>query len=298
MREPLPVRTPYDGRAMLEYWGRDPQDAVDVVLDGAYLRVVELGANRAALALRPAEREIRIEVAAWARRSTARDRAAVRSVAAHMAGADLDLAAFARAVSGDPVMSALERRFRGVKVPQTPQPFDALLWAILGQQISTVFAHALKRRISTTFAEPIVVRGRPRYSLPTPQRLATLDLEALCAIGTTRAKSRAIVEAARAAASGGLDFAELAGLETEGVIERLCRLRGVGRWTAEYVAMRGLARTDSLPAADVALQRAAGIAYGTRFAGVEGLRRLGKRWRGWESYGTFYLWRSLSKPAG
>jgi len=283
---------------MLEYWNRDPLDAVDVVDGARYRRVVDLGENRAALELRIDGHVIAVGVAAWERRPRRGDREALCAVASHMVSADVDLTCFADAVAADPIMAALVTRFHGVKVPQTPQPFDALLWAILGQQITTTFAHLLKRRLATTFGEPLMVRGAPRYALPSAERLAALDLEALCAIGTTRAKSRAIVEVARAVVDGELDFAELRALETEGIIERLCRLRGVGRWTAEYVAMRGFGRTDSLPAGDVALQRAAAARYGRRYGSAEALRRLAKRWRGWESYAAFYLWRSLSVPAG
>ena len=298
MSQTLEHALPFDAAAMLEYWHRDPQDAVDVVEGTTYRRVIAMNGNRAALEIDLANGEIALRSSAWEHTPRASERAALRGVAKHMVGADVDLAAFARTVAEDPTMSALERRFRGVKVPQTPTPFDALLWAILGQQITTAFAHALKRRLATTFGEPMLVRGIARYALPSPERLAALDLEALGVISATRAKSRAIVEAARAVVDGSLDFEEMAGLETEALIARLCRLRGVGRWTAEYVAMRGFARTDSLPAGDVALQRAAAAAYGKRYADPEALRRLAKRWRGWESYATFYLWRTLAKPAG
>ncbi len=298
MSQTLIHRLPFDAPAMLEYWRRDPHDAVDVVEGAMYRRVVALNGNRAALELRLEDGVIALRCAAWERAPRSSERAALREVAAHMVGANVDLAAFARAVAGDPTMAALERRFGGVKVPQTPTPFDALLWAILGQQITTALAHTLKRRLATTYGEPMLVRGTARSALPSPERLAALDPEALGAIGTTRAKSRAIVEAARAVVDGSLDLEAIARLETEALIAQLCKLRGVGRWTAEYVAMRGFARTDSLPAGDVALQRAAGIAYGKRYADPDGLRRLAKRWSGWESYATFYLWRTLSKPAG
>ncbi|TAM76635.1 DNA-3-methyladenine glycosylase 2 family protein [bacterium] len=298
MSQTLTHRLPFDAAAMLEYWHRDPHDAVDVVEGATYRRVVTLNGNRTALELHLEDGVIALRSAAWERAPRASERAALREVAAHMVGADVDLAAFARAVAGDPKMAALERRFVGVKVPQTPTPFDALLWAILGQQITTALAHALKRKLATTYGESMLVRGTARHTFPSPERLAVLDTEALGAIGTTRAKSRAIVEAARAVVEGSLDFEAIARLETEALIVQLCRLRGVGRWTAEYVAMRGFARTDSLPAGDVALQRAAGAVYGKQYADPEGLRRLAGRWRGWESYATFYLWRSLARPAG
>ncbi|TAM62286.1 DNA-3-methyladenine glycosylase 2 family protein [bacterium] len=298
MTQTLTHRLPFDAHAMLEYWHRDPQDAVDVVEGTTYRRVVAVNGNRAALDVLLADGEIALRVAAWEHTPHARDRSAVSEVASNMVGAQVDLAAFARAVAPDPTMAALERRFHGVKVPQTPTPFDALLWAILGQQISTAFAHALKRRLATGFGQPLAVRGQQRLALPSPEQLAPLDPEALATIGATRAKSRAIVLAARAVVEGTLDFEALRTLETESLIAHLCHLRGVGRWTAEYVAMRGFARTDSLPAGDVALQRAAGLAYGARYTAPDALRSLAKRWRGWESYATFYLWRTLSKPVG
>ena len=79
----------------------------------------------------------------------------------------------------------------------------------------------------------------------------------------------------------------------------LTALRGVGRWTAEYVLMRGLGHEDVIPAADVGLQSAIGRAYGLeRKATEREVRELAERWVPHRSHAAFAWWWSLSAARG
>ncbi|MCX6021297.1 MAG: DNA-3-methyladenine glycosylase 2 family protein, partial [Chloroflexi bacterium] len=97
------------------------------------------------------------------------------------------------------------------------------------------------------------------HAFPTPERLAALPVEALRGLGLSRQKSRALVEAAQVVQAGELDMAGLATLDMAGLatlddaaaVSRLRELRGVGRWTAEYVLLRGLGRLHIFPGDDV-----------------------------------------------
>jgi DNA-3-methyladenine glycosylase II len=112
--------------------------------------------------------------------------------------------------------------------------------------------------------------------------------------GISRQKSAYLLEIARHAAAGKLDRAAFTGLSDDDAIARLCEIRGVGRWTAEIVLMRGLGRTDVFPAGDLGLQAAFRELRGMGERPSEKrLRKIAERWKGWRSYAAFYLWMTL-----
>jgi DNA-3-methyladenine glycosylase II len=98
--------------------------------------------------------------------------------------------------------------------------------------------------------------------------------------------------------TGELDRERFAILSDEDAIRRLCEIKGVGRWTAEIVLMRGLGRTDVFPAGDLGLQAALQELRRMRSRPSENaLRKIAERWSGWRSYAAFYLWMTLQSRA-
>jgi DNA-3-methyladenine glycosylase II len=89
----------------------------------------------------------------------------------------------------------------------------------------------------------------------------------------------------------------LGAVSEEEAIARLTRIRGIGRWTAEYALMRGYGARDALPAADIGLRNAVTRVYGLDHQATEAeVRTLAQAWAGWRSYGAFYLWATLWPP--
>lgn len=95
-----------------------------------------------------------------------------------------------------------------------------------------------------------MIPGGPR-AFPGPEELATLEPDELRRHGFSMTKARTIVETARAIVAGDLDLEGLERLDDPAAIACLTRLRGVGRWTAEYVLLRGLGRLHVFPGDDV-----------------------------------------------
>src|SRR5690606_22898744 len=120
-----------------------------------------------------------------------------------------------------------------------------------------------------------------------PERLAEAGVEGLRKLGFSRQKARYVLEVARRALDGELDPARFADLDDEEAIQRLTEIPGVGRWTAENVLIRGLGRSDVIPAGDlgirVAIQRLLGLAGRPSEAEV---RELAAGWAGCRSYAT------------
>jgi len=140
---------------------------------------------------------------------------------------------------------------RGLRLPLIPRGFDALCWAITGQQINLKFATALRRAMIGLAGEKV---GH-MITHPTAQTLADLDVSALTALRYSGSKARYLIDAAAAVASGKLAIENLTLGSAVAAEEALIAQRGVGIWTARYVLMRrGFA--DSAPVGDSALATA------------------------------------------
>ncbi len=204
---------------------------------------------------------------------------------------DLDLTPFERAVREDPVMSGIVRRLRGLKPPRTATLFEALVDSITEQQISLIAAHSMERKLIRTFGDRLTVDGQTYYAFPTPENLASASPDELRACGLSGRKAEYISGIARQVKDGTLELGRFGpGEETDGVIRELTAIRGVGTWTAELAALRGLARLDAIPADDLGIRRAISRFYsgGTRIDTREA-RRIAEAWGPWRGLAAFYL---------
>ena len=281
----------------LAYLRRSPFEALDVVEDGAYRRAVRIGGRPRLVEVREShdgEQPMLLVRLPDGPATSAELNAAARLVARCLR-VDEDLRPLDAMAAEDRRFGALVERLRGLRALVMPSPFEALVWAIIGQQINVAFAYRLKRALVEQLGERIEQGGRTYFAFPTVERLAALEPEDLRPLQFSGQKARYIVDLARAIASGGLDLEAFGTLPADEARARLVGLRGVGRWTAEYVLMRGLGFRDELPAADIGLQVAAGRLYGLDGRPTEAqLRALGEAWAGWRTYFSFYLWYTLA----
>ncbi|MBA3439178.1 MAG: DNA-3-methyladenine glycosylase 2 family protein [Pyrinomonadaceae bacterium] len=204
---------------------------------------------------------------------------------------DHHLKGFQAQVAADPVLSKLETAHRGLHLPRWPSLFETLVISILSQQISTVVAMTLKRRVVESFGERLELDGQTFFAFPRPGALANTDAENLRALGISRAKAASIIELARATVNGSINADKLAGEDNETVIRTLSDLRGVGRWTAEWALMLYFGRTDVFPAGDLAVRGVLAKYYDAVANSRErDLREFAqKRWGQWASYATIYI---------
>ena len=181
----------------------------------------------------------------------ARAEAAARRVLRHVLGLELDLTAFYAVAAAEPPLDELADRFRGMRPPRFPSVFEALLNGVACQQISLQAGLTLLNRLVAAFGEAPDPPQAGGPAFPRPQALAGVGSRSLPALGFSRAKSRAIGEIAAAASAGGFKYEVLANLDDAAACARLKELRGVGRWTAEYVLLRGCGRLNVFPGDDV-----------------------------------------------
>jgi DNA-3-methyladenine glycosylase II len=162
-------------------------------------------------------------------------------------GLDVDLTPFYRRVAFDERLAPLVERFKGLKPPVIPTVFETLLSAIACQQLSLIAGMHLLARLSEVYGMALDGhRAFPRSS--DLRRAQPADLRA---IGFSMRKSETILWLAEEIDAGRLDVEGLARLDTSEVITNLRALPGVGRWTAQYVALRALRRLDTFPTDDI-----------------------------------------------
>ncbi len=253
----LRPRPPF--RLDLTVWAlrRRAHNVVDRFDDGIWRRIIVIGRSPVALAVTQTRRgsHPEIEVRISAARPLA-VKAEVAAIVARMLGLEVDLSDFYRLARGDARLRELSERLRGMKPVRYATIFEAFANAIACQLVSlSAGMHVLNR-----LAEAFGVRGEadgaatPMRSFPAAAMVARSNPDALRALGLSRQKGEYLIGLARMAIDPkDRDFASIEQLadDNNNAIARLSKIRGVGRWTAEYVMLRGFGRINIFPGDDV-----------------------------------------------
>ena len=249
----LAPRPPF--RLDLTVWAlrRRAHNIVDQFEDGVWRRVLMIEGAAVAIAVaqtRHGERP-QIEV----RISAARPRTVKSEVAAivtTMLGLDRDLSEFYRLARRDARMHELADRLRGMKPVRYATVFEAFSNAVACQLVSLSAGMHVLNRIAQEFGTRGEIDGLPMRSFPTAAGIARSNPDAMRALGLSRQKGEYLIGLARLALDkNDRDFASIARLDDADAFARLRKIRGVGRWTAEYVMLRGFGRIDIFPGDDV-----------------------------------------------
>ncbi|MEZ2721870.1 DNA-3-methyladenine glycosylase [Paenalcaligenes hominis] len=170
---------------------------------------------------------------------------------------------------------------------QTESPFVTMVRAIMAQQASRQTALNQWQRFADTYGNQ-----------PNPEKIAILSADCLRQIGLPKRKADYIIEVSTHFVNGHINMAHLANLDNEQVIQTLCKIRGVGRWTAEMFLIFNLRRADVLPLDDAALLKAISKHYfsGEPVSRFEA-REVAQAWAPWCTVATWHLWRSLNAVA-
>jgi len=274
----LAHRAPYHWGAMLGFLAGRALPGVEQVEDGEYRRTFSLDGAAGAVAVRAGPRGDHL--LARIRLSRVSALPAVVGRLRRLLDLDADAPAIDAHLGTDPALAPLVRARPGLRVPGAWEPFELAVRAVVGQQISVAAARTIAGRIAATAGERLPDGG---LAFPTAERLAAAPLDGL---GLTRARAASLSALARAIA------ADPRLLEPRGtldeMLERLEALPGVGRWTAQYVAMRALREPDAFPEADLGLLRAL-ERRGVRPSPAALLRRA-EAWRPWRAYAALHLW--------
>ena len=294
----LRYRPPYDWAAMLAYLRGRAIDGVERLEGERYVRsVAHGGAVGTVEIVHVPDRE---SLGVTIRFPRARALPAIIARVRRVFDLDADVASIGAHLAQDRLLAPLVAKRPGLRVPGGWDGFELAVRAVLGQQV-TVEAG---RRLAVQLVEVCGGRwpagqrrapgapgeGQVSRVFPTAAQVAAADLSGLGMPGARRATLVAIAEAALAEPRL---FEPLATIED--TVARLCAIRGVGDWTAHYIALRAAREPDAFPASDVGLLRGAADRSGVR-PSPSALVARAERWRPWRAYAAQHLWMADAEP--
>ncbi|WP_074036864.1 DNA-3-methyladenine glycosylase [Exiguobacterium sp. AT1b] len=288
----LAIQQPFDFQECLVFLSRSEQEVLHVTTPDTVRKLMRIGERLILIELQEAENHIRVRFPVDEVSNTEKERVA-REVRDWL-DLERDLTPFEAMGAEDELLAPLVEAHRGLRMIGFPDLFEALTWAIIGQQITLSFAYTIKRRFVERYGEQRVIEGRTYWTFPRAERIGLLEPEALRELQFSRRKAEYVIDIAREITGGTLSKSALQSQSSSDIRQRLLSIRGVGAWTADYVLMKCFQDASAFPVADVGLHQAIQHQLGTpKKPTIEEVKRYGERWQGWEGYATFYLWRSL-----
>ena len=287
----LSYRPPFNWNALLAFFTPRAIPGVEEVRDGMYRRIVRVDGHAALIAVSHlhARNALQVEIAC--------DHVPALPVIAsrlrRVFDLDADTDAIAAHLSRDRALASVVRRQPGLRTPGGWDAFEVAVRAILGQQISIAAARGLAAKLVALSAKPVAVGDAVlTHAFPTAKQLASADLSAL---GMPAARRSALTSLARAAVAHPEIFESAGTLEES--VARLRSIPGIGEWTAQYIALRGLHHPDAFPASDIGILRNAEQLFGAQLSPPQLLAR-SESWRPWRGYAAQHLWTATNlKPA-
>lgn len=205
---------------------------------------------------------------------------------------DQDLTEFYSLAKEDAILEQIIQDFYGMRGYTEPTVFETIVICILEQQLNLTFSKKIRELLIKNFGEKLEVNNQIHYAFPSPKTLSKADINQLRKCKLSRNKASCIKEISESTVKGEFNPEELEKLPNEEIKEKLMKFKGVGRWTAEYILVRGLGR-NIIPADDLALQKAISEFYfnGKKLSDQE-IRKFAQRWGNHLGIAAFYLLRA------
>ena len=279
----LPVRTPFAYEGLFGHLAASAVPGVEEVRDGGYRRTLRLPNGNGIVSLTPQPDHVRCMLVL----DDFRDLSTAIARCRRLLDLDADPEAVVDALSADPDLTALVAKAPGQRIPRTVDEQELALRVVLGQQVSVKAARTHARRIVTAYGRQVAdFNGGLTHVFPAVEHLVEIDPAHLA---FPKSRQRSLTTLIGAMAGG--DLVLDAGCDWNRAREQLLALPGIGPWTAEVIAMRGLGDPDAFPVSDLGVRLAAtqlGLPADPR-----PLTERSARWRPWRSYATQHLWTAL-----
>ncbi|MCK6451854.1 MAG: helix-turn-helix domain-containing protein [Alphaproteobacteria bacterium] len=281
----LRYRPPYDWPAMIAFFRGRAVEGVERVDGAVYRRTVLQDGEAGTVEIRHRPDSESIE--ATIRFPNVRALPAITARIRRVFDLGADVATIGAHLAQDPLLAPLIAARPGLRAPGGWDGFELAVRAVLGQQVTVEAARQLAGKLVRLCGTPLPAdrRAEPAltHAFPTPAQVAAADLGP---IGMPGARKAALVAMAEAALADPHLFRPQATVEE--TVARLRGIRGVGEWTAQYIALRAVRETDAFPASDIGLLRGAAT-NGTRPSPRE-LAGRAEPWRPWRAYAAQHLW--------
>jgi AraC family transcriptional regulator, regulatory protein of adaptative response / DNA-3-methyladenine glycosylase II len=283
----LRYRPPYDWESMLGYLQARAIPGVELVEKGTYHRTVEIDGSVGTVAVThlPQHQSLGVTI----RFPNVKYLPAIVARVRRVFDLGADIETIDAHLSLDPFLAPLVASRPGLRAPGGWDGFELAVRAILGQQISVVAARRLAAQLVALHGKPLPANrgGHPSLSrvFPTAKRLASAKSLGLGMPIARQSTLKALAEASAADPNLFRPFGTI-----EEAILRLRSIRGVGEWTAQYIALRAFREMDAFPASDIGLLRSAAIIDGSPRSTSTSLLDRAESWRPWRAYAAQHLW--------
>ena len=289
----LPYRRPFHWPALLEFFAARATPGVETVSGNVYRRTVSRNDAHGIVEVRPDAREGYLSLALRGIDTNALF--ATVQTAREVFDLDAPISEINATLNKEPMLKKVLRANPGVRVPGTWDGFELTVRAILGQQISVKAATTLAGRIAQRYGQQLQTLNDDDDTdltriFPSAEQLRRARFPD---IGLVKSRAATIREVAAAVVAGDLCFDSAQ--NPEEFCNQLKKIKGIGDWTAQYVAMRALKNPDAFPDSDLGLIKA--IEYPDRITPKELIERA-ECWRPWRAYAAMALWRSLPNSGG
>ena len=280
---------------------RRPENAVDRWDGRTYRRVLMIDSQAVEVAVHqsggPEEPQLEVDVTGSG--LTVRQEGFARVLLERMLGVHKDLRPFYRLATRDPRLQPLVDEFRGLKPPQFPTVFEAVANGIACQQLSLLVGILLLSRLAHEIGVISANSQDAAHAFPNPADFSGVKVQSLKSLGFSANKSQALIDASSAIRDQRLNLESLVKLDNQVALERLVKLKGVGRWTAEYVLLRGLGRLDIFPGDDVGARKKLAHFLGKKKPlDYDGVRRAVADWQPYAGLVYFHLLLARIKKDG
>lgn len=282
----LRYRPPYDWDSMLTYLAARAIPGIEVVENGVYQRTVEIEGRIGSVRVvhLPQKQNLSVTI----RFPNVRSLPAIVARVRRLFDIGADIQTIDEHLSQDPYLAPLVAQRPGLRAPGGWDGFELAVRAILGQQVSIRAARQLAGKFIAFHgkAMPPGYAGHPGLShvFPTPRTLAASKSIRVPMPAARRASLKALADAAVADPNLFWPFETI-----DEAIARFRSIRGVGEWTAQYIALRALREMDAFPASDVGLLRGARLIDVVRPTPGRLMNRA-ESWRPWRAYAAQHLW--------
>jgi AraC family transcriptional regulator of adaptative response / DNA-3-methyladenine glycosylase II len=270
----VPYTPPFDWKSMLDYFNHHEIEGAEKTINNSYARVFEVDGVLGFLHITPHVTKSALVLKLWVR-----DEIVVPAVTARvrwMFDLDLDHALMLSSLNAHGIFQNIIKIYPALRIARGWDAFETIVLTILGQVVSVKRAKHLMKNLVETHGTPVKhpLTGETYCLFPTPKQLASADLAHL---GTTQTRKLSLQMISLLVVNKTIDLHKD---DIETLKEKLLAVPGIGKWSVEYIALRGMGHADAFPETDLALQRV--IKYYEFNADVV---------RPWRSYAAIYLWK-------
>ena len=284
---------PFDFGLMMDYLSRSTKECMHRIEDNKVMKLVELDGIRTIVSVEEIPKDRLLVQIKWSD-SKQLNIGAVKSYVEEWFDTNTNIQKFYSTLGDDQILRPLIRQYQGLRIVGIVELFEAICWAIIGQQINLSFAYQVKRNFVRQCGEFVDWNNHRYYLFPRASTVKMISEQDWKKMKFSRQKARYISSIAEKMASGELSKENLLGKSVSEVKLELMSLIGIGEWSAEYILMRCFHLASAYPKTDAGLHQALRkILLLDRKPNLEELTKFGELWEPWQAYATFYLWRSL-----